>query len=135
MRPILIVEDNPVFRAILKGVLTARIPTIAVEEASNGKEALFEFQRINPFLIFMDIRLPDGSGLEIASIIKEIDSEVEIIILTSHDMPEYREVAFRIGASHFLMKGHLKIDDVISLVASALKSRENNKYRIGSRFN
>jgi len=128
MRPVLIVEDNPVFRTVLKGILTARIPSIVVEEASNGEEALIQFRKIDPFLIFMDIRLPDGSGLEITRTIKKIDPEIEIIILTSHDMPEYREVAFLNGASHFLIKGNLKIDDVISLVASALMSKDK-KYR------
>jgi DNA-binding NarL/FixJ family response regulator len=129
MRPVLIVEDNPVFRTVLKGILTTRIPTIVVEEASTGEEALTQFRKTDPFLIFMDIRLPDGSGLEITRTIKEINPEIQIIILTSHDMPEYREVAFLNGASHFLTKGNLKIDDVISLVASALKSKDK-KYRI-----
>ena len=124
MRPVLIVEDNPVFRTVFKGVLKTRIPSIVVEEASNGEEALFQFQTINPFLIFMDIMLPDKSGLEVSRTIKEINSEVQIIILTDHDIPEYREVAFRSGASHFLTKRDLKIDDIISLVASALKSKD-----------
>jgi len=134
MRPVLIVEDNPVFCTILKGILTARIPSIVVEEASNGEEALIQFRKINPSLIFMDIRLPDGSGLEITRTIKKIDPEIEIIILTSHDMPEYREVAFFNGASHFVIKGNLKIDDVISLVTSALKSKDK-KYRNEYPFN
>ncbi len=134
MRPVLIVEDNPVFRTVIKGILTARIPSIVVEEASNGEEALIQFRKIDPFLIFMDIRLPDVSGLEITRTIKKIDPEIEIIILTSHDMPEYREVAFLNGASHFLVKGNLKIDDVISLVASALMSKDK-KDRIAHLIN
>ena len=124
MGSVLIVEDNPVFRTVLKGILTTRIPSIVVEEASNGEEALTQFRKTDPFLIFMDIRLPDGSGLEITRTIKEINPKIQIIILTSYDMPEYREVAFLNGASHFLTKGNLKIDDVISLVASAWKSKD-----------
>ena len=134
MHPVLIVEDNPVFRTVLKGILTSRIPSIVVEEASNGEEALIQVQKIDPFLIFMDIRLPDGSGLEITRTIKEINPEIQIIILTSYDMPEYREVAFLNGASHFLTKGDLKIDDIISLVASALKSK-GKKYSVAHLIN
>ncbi|MGO9690614.1 MAG: response regulator transcription factor [Syntrophobacteraceae bacterium] len=129
MCPILIVEDNPLLRDTLRGMLTARFPSIMVQEASNAEEALSEFEKINPCLIFMDIRLPDKNGLEIISTIKETNPEIEIIILTSHDLPEYREAAFRSGASHFLAKGNVKIDDITSLVASALKA--DKKYRIG----
>jgi len=49
----------------------------------------------------------------------------------SYDMPEYREVAFLNGASHFLTKGNLKIDEVISLAASALKAKDKDP-RIGN---
>ncbi len=129
MCPILIVEDNPLLRDTLRGMLTTRFPSIMVQEASNAEEALSEFEKINPCLIFMDIRLPDKNGLEIISTIKETNPEIEIIILTSHDLPEYREAAFRSGASHFLAKGNVKIDDITSLVASALKA--DKKYRIG----
>ncbi len=129
MCPILIVEDNPLLRDTLRGMLTARFPSIMVQEASNAEEALSEFEKINPCLIFMDIRLPDKNGLEITRTIKETNPEIEIIILTSHDLPEYREAAFRSGASHFLAKGNVKIDDITSLVASALKA--DKKYRIG----
>ena len=122
MCPILIVEDNPLLRNTLKSMLTTRFPSIMVEEASNAEEALSEFEKINPCLIFMDIRLPDKNGLEITRTIKETNPEIEIIILTSHDIPEYREAAFRNGASHFLTKGNVKIDDITSLVASALKA-------------
>ncbi|MGA2227775.1 MAG: response regulator transcription factor [Syntrophobacteraceae bacterium] len=127
MCPILIVEDNPLLRNTLKSMLTTRFPSIMVEEASNAEEALSEFEKINPCLIFMDIRLPDKNGLEITRTIKETNPEIEIIILTSHDIPEYREAAFRSGASHFLAKGNVKIDDIAALVASALKANKETQ--------
>lgn len=129
MCPVLMVEDNSVLRDTLKGMLTTQFPSIVVEEASTAEEALSKFQKIKPFLIFMDIRLPDKNGLEITKTIKETNPEIEIIILTSFDVPEYREAAFDSGASHFLTKGNVKIDDITSLVASALKA--DKKCRIG----
>ena len=112
MCPVLIVEDNSVLRDTLKGMLTTLFPSVVVEEASTAEEALSEFQKINPSLIFMDIRLPDKNGLEITKTIKETNPEIEVIILTSFDIPEYREAAFRDGASHFLTKGNVKIGDL-----------------------
>jgi|GEM_PF-676350 len=129
MCPVLVVEDNPVLRHTLKGMLTTRFPSIVVEEASNAEEALSEFEKMNPCLIFMDIRQPDKNGLEITRTIKETNPEIESIILTSFDIPEYREAALRSGASRFLTKGNVKIDDITSLVASALKA--DKKCRIG----
>ncbi len=129
MCPVLIVEDNPMFRSTLKGILTTRFQSISVEEASNAEEALSKFEKINPFLIFMDIRLPGKNGLEIARTIKEADPEIEIIMLTSFDTPEYREAAFHSGASHFLTKGRVTIEVITSLVASALKSDKKCRFR------
>ena len=129
MCPILIVENNRVFRNALKDILTARFPSLVVEEVSNAEDALSELKKINPCLIFMDIRLPDKNGLEITRTIKETNPEIEIIIFTSFDILEYREAALRSGATHFLTKGNVKIDDIASLVASALKA--DRKCKIG----
>jgi DNA-binding NarL/FixJ family response regulator len=126
---VLIVEDNPVLREAIKGMLTIRFPSIGVEEASNGEEALSVFKKTLPVLIFMDIGLPGKNGLEVTREIKETNSETEIIILTSYDTPEYREAAFRSGASYFLAKGNAKIDDIISVVTCALEA--DSKCRIG----
>lgn len=121
MTPVLIVEDNPVLRITLKSLLRAQFPSIKVDEASSGAEALLEFREKSPFLIFMDIRLPDKNGLEVARQIKESSPKTEIVILTSHDLPEYREAAIHSGASHFLTKGNVKIGEITSLVASAME--------------
>jgi DNA-binding NarL/FixJ family response regulator len=122
MCPVLIVEDNEVFRATLKEVLMRTFPSVVVGEASNSEEAFSEFEKIKPCLILMDIRLPGKNGLEITKKIKEINPKTEVIILTTFDIPEYREAAFRSGASHFLTKGNIKIDDLSCLVASALEA-------------
>lgn len=121
MLPVLIVEDNPALRITLKSLLSFQFPSLEVGEASSGAEALSEFRAKAPFLIIMDIRLPDKSGLEITREIKQKSPETEIIILTSHDMPEYREAALLCGASHFMTKGDVGIGEITSLVASALK--------------
>ncbi len=127
MYSVLIVEDNSIFRASLKGVLEEKFPLIAIEEASNGEEALSKTQEIEPILIFMDIKLPGRNGLELIRTIKNINSEIEVVILTSYDALEYREAAFRNGAGHFLTKGNDGIiDDITAAVASTLALRTSN---------
>jgi DNA-binding NarL/FixJ family response regulator len=114
----LIVEDNSTFRQSLKEVLCDQFPDMCVVEASNGQETLSQFARFVPPLVFMDIRLPNGSGLDLTKKIKADHPETVVVILTSYDLPEYREAALRHGASHFLTKGSVTSDELAALVRS-----------------
>jgi two-component system response regulator YesN len=103
----LIVEDNNLFRQTLKESLQMSFPGIAIDEATNGAEAL---QRVNDFvpdLILMDIRLPGESGLGLTKKIKAIYPDVTVFILTHYDTPECREAASRYGADRFISKDSL----------------------------
>ena len=120
---VMIVEDNSVFRASLKSVLKEMFPLMGIVEASNGEEALSKILEIEPILIFTDIKLPGRDGLELTRTIKNINSEIEVAVLTSYDILEYREAAFRIGASHFLTKGNVGVADIAAAVASTLALR------------
>jgi CheY-like chemotaxis protein len=114
----LIVEDNTSFRRILKDILLRRFPGMPVEEATEGIEALQKVAALPPDLIFMDIRLPGENGLELTRRIKKDHPEITVVILTSYDLPEYREAAQKYGADYFLTKGSSTEDEIITLVSS-----------------
>ncbi len=120
---VLLVEDNAVFRKSLRELLKHRFPQIQIEEASNGEEALKKLETMNAELIFMDIRLPGMNGLETTRKIKAIDPARQVVILTSHDIPEYRAAAFGCGASHFFTKGNTRSDEIANFVKSFLLER------------
>ncbi|MEN6441674.1 MAG: response regulator transcription factor [Syntrophobacter sp.] len=120
---VLLVEDNLTFRASLREMLAMRFPDMGIEEASNGDEAMHIIDRHEPALVFMDIKLPGRNGLELTRTIKNSNSEIDIIILTSYEIPEYREAAFRSGASHFFTKGNAKSEDIAAAVSSALEQK------------
>ena len=101
----LLVEDNVGFRQALSDVLLSYFPSISVDEASDGEEALSKVEYRRPNLIFMDIQLPGENGLGITRKIKQVYDDIVIIILTTNDLPEYRQQAFRNGADYFLSKG------------------------------
>jgi DNA-binding NarL/FixJ family response regulator len=113
---ILIVEDNDGFRQALRSLLNSRYPSMTFKEARDGREALKEVSVFDPDLIFMDIKLPGANGLELTEKIRTTNSEVKIIILTSHDLPEYREAARAGGADYFLTKASSKADEIFSLI-------------------
>ncbi len=101
---ILVVEDINLFREAFKMTLQASFPTIPVDGAANGDEALQKVEAFLPDLIFMDIRLPGENGLELTRKIKATHPNITILILTSYDTPEYREAAPNMGLMVFLPK-------------------------------
>jgi DNA-binding NarL/FixJ family response regulator len=105
MFPVLIVEDNPTFRRSLKELLSGEFPSVEIAEAADGKEAFQKIETFQPRLIFMDIRLPGENGLRLTQKIKTLHPETIVIILTSYDLPEYREAAKRAKANYFITKG------------------------------
>ena len=119
----LIVEDNRYFSEALRAVLQAHFPFLVLMKAAGVQEALAKVDSVQPDLIFTDMRLPDGNGLDFTRSIRAAGNEAAIIVLTSHDLPEYREAAFGSGADHFLSKGSIDISDIFGVVESILASR------------
>jgi DNA-binding NarL/FixJ family response regulator len=117
---ILIVEDHQDFRESLKEVLAGRLPQAEVDEAKEGSEVLPKIQAHPPHLIFMDINIPGENGLELTRKIKQDFPKICVVILTSYDLPEYREAAYRYGANYFLAKGSTNGQKLVGLVESIL---------------
>jgi DNA-binding NarL/FixJ family response regulator len=84
--------------------LHSRRPSLMINEAKDQKDALAMIRTSLPDLVLMDIRLPDGSGLELTRQIKELYPNLNVVILTSYDQDEYREAAFRYKADHYVSK-------------------------------
>ena len=104
MSRILVVEDGAIFREILRTTLQSRFPSMEIFEVTTGEEALEQMEALSPELVFIDIRLPDGNGLELTRIIKAKHPEAKVVILTNYDLPEYREAASHYKADHFIPK-------------------------------
>ena len=93
---------------------------MVVWEAVDAKEALQKVDALSPNLMFIDIRLPGENGLELTKKIKTRYPKIIIIILTSYDLPEYREAAYQYRANYFLSKGSSTREEILSLVESIL---------------
>jgi DNA-binding NarL/FixJ family response regulator len=116
----MLVEDSTYFRRLVKGNLQDEFPSMDIIEAADGVEAFQKIDSHPPNLIFMDIQLPGENGLELTRKIKADYPGVIIIILTSHDSPEYREAAIRCKANYFLSKGSITTDEIFKLVKSII---------------
>jgi DNA-binding NarL/FixJ family response regulator len=104
MKKILIVDDNTLFRKTLKECLLTQIPSLIILEAKDGEEALRTISTFLPDLIFMDIMLPKRNGLELTELIKRQYPDIRVVILTSYDLPEYRDAALHSKADHYAPK-------------------------------
>ena len=103
--------------------LQARFPFMHFQEMDDGGQALKAMAHWKPHLIFMDINMPSINGLELTRTVKRTHADVVVIILTSYDLPEYRQEAARCGADHFLVKSVVTNAEIFSLVDSILASR------------
>lgn len=127
MSPILLVEDNVLFRKSLGDMLRHRFPEIEIAEAGDGEEALRKLETMNAELIFMDLRLPGMSGLEATRRIKQANPGRKVVILTSYDIYEYRIAALGSGASHFFTKGNAGSEEIADFVKSFFQEKDKAK--------
>jgi len=113
---VMLVEDDDGFRSSLAGLLMSKFPSIVLGEAADGAEAMEKVESFLPQLIFMDIKLPGQSGLEVTRRLKALHPDIQVVMLTSYDFPEYREAARASGAYGFLSKGSSTAEEIQDLV-------------------
>ena len=118
----MLVEDNPSFRRLVKNDLKDQFPSMDIIEAGDGIEGFRNIDSHPPNLIFMDIQLPGENGLELTRKIKADYPEIIVIILTTHDSPEYREAATRNKADYFLSKDSTT-SEIFKLVINFIRKR------------
>ncbi|MFB9051603.1 response regulator [Formosa undariae] len=104
---ILVAEDNPVNQLLAKELIKQIVPEANIIIANNGKEAVELFKKHTFDLIFMDIQMPEISGIEATQIIRKLEKEDEhilIIALTARVFKEERDVCLEAGMDDYLTK-------------------------------
>ncbi|GLP96175.1 LytR/AlgR family response regulator transcription factor [Paraferrimonas sedimenticola] len=99
----LIVDDESLLREHLQVSLQKAWPELEIcGAAANGEQALQLFAQHAPQVVFLDIRMPGISGIEVAQAIRAQSGETNIVFLTAYD--EYAVKAFEQGALDYLLK-------------------------------
>ncbi|MCJ0906698.1 response regulator transcription factor [Rhodococcus sp. ARC_M6] len=104
MITVLVVDDQPIVRRGLRLFLTNYEDIVVVGEADSGPNAVYQSGQINPDVILMDIRMPDGDGLTAAKIILSNRPKQKIIIITTFGHDDYLYSAIDLGVSGFILK-------------------------------
>jgi two-component system chemotaxis response regulator CheY len=103
MAKIMIVDDAAFMRMMIKDILTKNGYEIAAE-AENGAIAVEKYPDAKPDLVLMDITMPDMDGIEATKLIKEIDKDVTIIMVSAMGQQAKVFEAFTAGAKDFIVK-------------------------------
>ena len=116
---VMIVDDSLFMRNMLKKMISEAGANV-IGEAGDGREAIDKFNQLKPDLIFLDIVMPNLSGLEVLTEIMKIKSDTKVIMCTSTGQEIVVKEAVEKGASDFIVKPFTKndIDEIIKKYSS-----------------
>ncbi len=117
---LLVADDHEVVRLGLKTLLEQVPDFVIVGEAGSGREAVAKVGQLHPDVIIMDVRMPDGSGIEACRAIRAEHPQTKVIMLTSYSDSEAVMGSVLAGADGYLLKqvGSRELVDAIRTVAS-----------------
>ena len=101
---VLIVDDHPVTRDGLRAALSTSDEIDIVGEADSGEEAVNEVNRLEPDVVFMDVRMPGIGGIEATKAIRQAHPDTKVILFTIEESRNAVADAIRAGVSGYLLK-------------------------------
>lgn len=123
---ILIVDDEELARARLKRMLNT-LEMKEITEASNADEAIKLVKKTKYDIVFLDINMPEVSGLEVGYELKYLDSDIAIIFQTAYE--EHALKAFDVGAIDYLVKPYSleQVKDAIARVKKVYEDKSKSE--------
>src|ERR1700704_6907513 len=120
---ILAVDDHPLVRQGIAGLVAGQSDMKMVAEASNGREAIQQFRAHRPDVTLMDLQMPEMNGLDAVIAIRGEFPEAKIIVLTTYTGDAQVLRALKAGARAYLLKGLLRKEllETIRLVHAGQK--------------
>lgn len=137
MKKVLIVDDEFLVRLGLKTTIDwAAHGYSIVGEASNGREALDIFDEVNPDILITDIKMPIMDGLELIKNVKQLNKDVQVVILSNYAEFRFARQAVELGVFQYMLKSEITSQNLIDLLKnlkvewqsqSGISEQEENK--------
>jgi len=120
---ILVVDDHPIVRQGVAGLVGGQPDMSIVGQASNGREAIQQFRAHHPDVVVMDLQMPEMNGLDALMAIRDEVPEARIIMLTTYAGDAQVLRAMKAGARGYLLKNalHRELLEAIRAVHSGRK--------------
>lgn len=115
---VLLVEDHPMFREHLSGLINRDLGLSVCGEADNIRDAMALIESEKPDIAIVDVTLRGGSsGLELVKDIKARNLPVDVLVLSMHDEELYAERALRAGAKGYISKNEASTEVIQAIRA------------------
>jgi DNA-binding NarL/FixJ family response regulator len=101
---VLIVDDHAILREGVRALLQLQTDIEVTGEASDGKQAIAQVEKLDPDVVLMDIAMPGLGGIEAALEMKKLGRRAKILILSQYEDREYVRRLLKAGVSGYVLK-------------------------------
>lgn len=119
----MVVDDHDIVRYGICSVLKSSPDIEVVGEASNGVQAVDQFNDLMPDVVLLDISMPEMNGIETTRTIVKHHSNARILILTMHLNEEYLNQVLSAGASGYILK-NTEIGEMLNAIRTVAQGRQ-----------
>jgi DNA-binding NarL/FixJ family response regulator len=119
---VLLVDDHALLRTGVANIINQEPDLQLVAEAGNGVEAIDAFERHQPDVTLLDLRMPVMEGVEVIRRIRERDPRARVIVLTTYDTDDEISRALKAGAKAYVLKD-ISADHLISCIRDVLAGK------------
>ena len=107
---ILTVDDHPLLRQGIAGVIQGEKDMLVVAEAANGREAIEMFRSRRPDVTLMDLQMPDMNGIDAIVAIRQTHPQARIIVLTTYEGDALARRALKAGVAGYILKDMIRTE-------------------------
>ncbi|QGZ38043.1 LuxR family two component transcriptional regulator [Pseudoduganella flava] len=120
MTTVMLVDDHPLVRLGMAGVVSRQAGYTIAAEAADGAAAIDLYRRVRPDVVLMDLMMPGVGGLEALQAIRAADPEARVVIVSSADGEEHVYRCLQAGARAYLLKDapEAQVADCLHAVAA-----------------
>jgi two-component system NarL family response regulator len=119
---VLLVDDHALLRMGVANIINQEPDLHVVAEAGNGVEALAAFERHQPDVTLLDLRMPVMEGVEAIRRIRDRDPRALLIVLTTYDTDEEISRALKAGAKAYVLKD-ISADELVKCIRDVLAGK------------
>jgi DNA-binding NarL/FixJ family response regulator len=107
---VLAVDDHPLLREGLAGLIADEPDMTLVAEAASGREAIEQFRTHRPDVTLMDLQMPDMNGVDATIAIRAEFPDARVVVLTTYTSDVQVSLALKAGASGYLLKNTMRTE-------------------------